>query len=190
MSVAAVVLAAGGSSRMGRPKQLLTIGGESLLRRAARTALNVGCDPVVLVLGASAGVLRGDLFDLPVAVVDNADWEAGPGTSVRAGMSALEAAEAVLFLACDQPFVDVKHLWGLINAWRASGLPMAASAYADTLGVPALFAASYFARLRNLPACAGAKKLLVSRPEHVAAVSFPAGAIDFDTPADVARAGI
>jgi molybdenum cofactor cytidylyltransferase len=192
MSVAAVVVAAGGSRRMGRPKQLLPFGGRSLLRRAAEAALGAGCDPVVVVLGASAELLREETAGWAVTVIDNPDWEQGPGTSVRAGMTKVEYAEAVLFLVCDQPFVDAEHLDRLINAWRESGLPMAASSYAETVGVPALFASSCFDDLRGLPPQAGAKKLLVSQPDRVAAVLFPAGAIDLDTPEDVAnlRAGL
>jgi molybdenum cofactor cytidylyltransferase len=187
MSVAAIVLAAGGSSRMGRPKQLLPFDGRTLLRRVVAAALDAGCHPVVVVLGAFRELLRQESSDLPVAAIDNPDWEAGPGTSINAGMTAIGAADAVVFLVCDQPFVDARHIQRLIDAWRASGLPMAASAYADTLGVPALFDASCFADLRAVAPHEGAKKLLTNRPNLVAAVSFPAGAVDLDTPEDLRR---
>jgi CTP:molybdopterin cytidylyltransferase MocA len=78
--VAAVVLAAGGSTRMGRPKQLLPWRGRSLLWRAADVALEAGCSPVVVVLGAAADRLRPELDGIPVTVVENPDWEQGPGT--------------------------------------------------------------------------------------------------------------
>jgi len=169
---------------MGQPKQLLRFDGQSLLRRTTAAALTAGCDPVVVVLGALGNPLRDELSGLPAIVLDNPDWEQGPGTSIRCGMTAIGTADAVTFLVCDQPFVDAEHLKRLIHAWRESGLPMAASAYADAIGVPALFDASCFADLRQLPPESGAKKLLLRHRERVAAVPFPGGAFDLDTPED------
>lgn len=108
MSVAAVVLAAGGSTRMGQPKQLLTFGGRTLLRRTAEVALGAGGDPVFVVLGAGAEQVASELDGLNVTAVVNGEWAAGPGTSVRAGIAALErlpGVEAAVFLLCDQPLV-------------------------------------------------------------------------------------
>ena len=188
MSVAAVVLAAGGSRRMGAPKQLLRFDGQSLLRNAINTALKANCDPVVVVLGAAGDRLRDEASVLSAIIIDNPDWEEGPGTSIRAGMPAVGDAEAVVFLLCDQPFVSAWHIQSLVKTWRESGLPMAASAYADTLGVPAIFDETRFRELRRLPSESGAKKLLLAQPDLVAAVPFPDGAVDLDTPADAARA--
>lgn len=183
---AAVVLAAGASSRMGRPKQLLAFRGQSLLRRAARVALEAGRNPVAVVLGAEAARVRPELAGLAVTVAVNPDWEDGPGTSVRLGLAAVEAADpdAVLFLLCDQPLVDAEHLCRLLAEFRVSGRPMVASAYAGVVGVPALFARECFAALRSLPPAAGARQLLSRNPDAVTAVPFPAGAVDLDTPAD------
>jgi molybdenum cofactor cytidylyltransferase len=186
-NVAAVVLAAGGSTRMGRPKQLLPWDGRTLLRHAVEVAGEAGCDPVVVVLGAAADRLRPELDGLPVTVVENPVWEQGPGSSVRVGLTAVGPADAVVFLVCDQPLVDAAHVRRLIVAERTTGRPMAASQYEDTLGVPALFARECIADLRALPPGAGARQLLARRPEAVAVVPFPAGAIDLDTPADYER---
>jgi len=185
--VAAVVLAAGGSTRMGRPKPLLPWGGRSLLRHAVGVALDAGCEPVVVVLGAAADRLRAELDGIPVVTAENPDWELGPGTSVRAGVDAVGPADAVVFLACDQPLVDAVHVRRLIDARRASGRPMAASEYAGSAGVPALFARECFPDLRALPAGSGAKQLLARRPDLVAVVPFPAGTVDLDTPEDYER---
>lgn len=188
--VAVAVLAAGGSSRMGRPKQLLPFCGRSLLRHAAEVALAADCGPVVAVLGANAGALRAELNGLPVEVVVNREWESGPGTSVRAAADAVEAMSgvaALVFLLCDQPLVSAEHVRQLIGASRASGVPMAASGYAGALGVPALFARECFHALRALDPAAGAKQLLARQPGAVAAVPLPDGAIDLDTPEDYAR---
>ncbi len=188
MPVAAIVLAAGGSSRMGRPKQLLPFRGRSLVRHAAETALDAGCDPVIVVVGAAAERVTAELTGLPVTVVVNPDWADGPGTSVRAGIvAAPESAEVALFLLADQPFIDAASLRSLLDAHTASGLPMAASGYAGSIGVPAVFARQCFPALLALDPAAGAKQVLARDPTGVVVVPFPAGAIDFDTPADYER---
>jgi molybdenum cofactor cytidylyltransferase len=183
---AVVVLAAGGSSRMGRPKQLLPVGGRTLLRRVAELA--VECGPTVIVLGAAAGRLTTELDGLPVTVAENPDWDRGPGTSVAAGVKAVdESADAVVFLLCDQPAVTADHVRRLIAAHETTGRPMAASGYGGSVGVPALFARELFPALRTLDPAAGAKQLLARNPERVAVIPFPNGAIDLDTPVDYER---
>lgn len=185
--VAAVILAAGGSTRMGRPKQLLPWNGRSLLRHTVNVAREAGCEPVIVVLGAAADRLRPELSGLPVTVTENPEWEEGPGTSIRAGLTPVGSADAVVFLACDQPLVDAAHVRRLIDAHRMTGRPMAASGYADSAGVPALFARECFPDLRSLPAESGAKQLFARRPDALAIVPFPAGAVDLDTPEDYER---
>lgn len=190
MSVAVVVLAAGGSSRMGRPKQLLPWHGRTLLRHAVEVACGSTHGPVVVVLGHGAAELAPEMDGLRVHVVENANWERGPGTSVRAGailVESLSEVEAAVFLLCDQPLVDEAHVGRLIAAWRESGRSMAASGYAGTAGVPALFDRGCFPALRGLEPTAGARQLLACRPYAVAVVPFPAGAIDLDTPEDYER---
>jgi len=106
MSIPAVILAAGASRRLGRPKQLVALEGETLLRRAARAAL-AGCAPVLVVLGSGADAMAANLAGLPVMLVGNAAWETGMASSIRAGIRALPAGAAgVLFLVCDQIAVD------------------------------------------------------------------------------------
>ncbi|MDB5307587.1 MAG: hypothetical protein JWO38_1789 [Gemmataceae bacterium] len=188
--VAVAVLAAGGSSRMGRPKQLLPFAGRSLLRHAAEVALAAECGPVVVVLGAGADRLHPEVDGLPVEVIVNSEWELGPGTSVRAAVETIEPnrqVDALVFLLCDQPRADAENVRRLIAVREATGLPMAASGYAGTLGVPALFARALFADLCALPPTAGAKQVLARRPDAVAVVPFPGGEIDLDTPEDYAR---
>lgn len=188
MKTAAVILAAGGSARMGRPKQLLRYQGQTFVRRIAETAQAAGCDPVLVVVGREHDAIAAELQDLAITLVPNEHWERGMGTSLRAGLEVLPAVDAVLILACDQPQVSTTLLRQLLVTHRESGQPMVASAYAGTLGVPALFAASCFARLRSLGGDAGAKGLLRSQPNDVASVPFPEGALDLDTPEDYERA--
>jgi molybdenum cofactor cytidylyltransferase len=191
MRIAAVVLAAGGSTRMGRPKQLLPFRGQSLIHHAIDAALEAGCRPVVAVLGASAERIEADIARLEIIISMNPNWRDGPGSSIRAGVLAVEALtepiDAILFLLCDQPRVDATHLTHLIDAGQSSGKPMAASAYAGTLGVPALFGRECFRALLSLDPRYGAKQLLNRDPDSVAAVPFPGGSIDLDTPADYLR---
>ena len=184
MRVAAIILAAGASSRLGKPKQLLELNGETLLRRAARSAFEAGCSPVVVVLGAEAECLRDELTGLSVSVVVNGDWKEGISSSIRAGLAHVNA-ERILLLSCDQPRVDGPALKRLVDLGLTSGKPIVASAYADTLGVPALFDRSLFGELLQLRGDEGAKRIILAQPERVARFAFPAAAIDIDTPADL-----
>ncbi|QEL20660.1 nucleotidyltransferase family protein [Limnoglobus roseus] len=187
MSVAGVVLAAGGSTRMGRPKQLLSVRGTSLVRHAVAAARDGGCEPVVVVLGANADAVGAELADLVVRTVRNGVWQDGPGTSVKAGVGAVGEADAVVILLCDQPFVDAAHVRRLVEEHHATGRPIVASAYSDAVGVPALFARTCFADLLALEPAGGAKLLLARNRDRVAVVPFPAGGVDLDTPADYER---
>ncbi|GLH69185.1 hypothetical protein GETHPA_07180 [Geothrix rubra] len=182
MSVAAVVLAAGSGRRMGGPKALLVVDGETLLRRAARTALAAGCTPVVAVVGPWAP----DLEDLEVLVVPNPQADEGMASSIRAGLAALpEGVEAVLLLAVDQPAVDPGLLRDLLALFRASGGRPAACAYGESLGIPAIFPAHLLPDLMDLRGDRGAKAILLR--EGAIGLPFPEGARDLDRPEDLAR---
>jgi molybdenum cofactor cytidylyltransferase len=182
--LAAILLAAGGSSRMGRPKQLLRYDGQSLLRRAASVALAAGCDPVAVVLGSRAEEMMPELEGLTLTTTFNEHWPRGIGTSIRHGVSRLpiDVTRSYLLLA-DQPLITpdvLRHLAG-------STKPVAACQYADTLGPPVLVSRELFPNLLALPDDRGAKHLWISRPEIVEAMPFPDGSIDIDTPEDYAR---
>ncbi len=186
--VFSVLLAAGGSSRMGSPKQLLTLEGESLVRRAARAALGSACDGVVAVLGAHAEAVAGELAGLDLTQVRNSDWGEGIGASIRCGLEEVLAreptCEAVLLVLADQPGVTSALLDRLVAEWRAGECGLVACAYAGSLGAPALFARAHFEALRGLGGDRGAKALLLERESEVRRVEFPDGAIDIDTPQD------
>lgn len=189
--VGAVILAAGSSSRMGRPKQLLRFGGETLLRRAALAALGAGCDPVVVVTGARALQTRDELRGLGVLEVENLLWETGMGSSVRAGVESLLKARAgtnaVVLMLCDQPFVNADVVAALVAAHRETGLDVVASQYGGGLGVPALFGRTLFDELTRLEGQAGAKQLIKRHAARAHFVPFPGGEIDVDTPDDFSR---
>ena len=171
MRVGAVVLAAGASTRLGRPKQLATLAGVRLLERSVRVATAAGCAPVVVVLGAAAEEIA-RACDLGAAlVVRNDDWAEGMASSIRVGIGALVELEGAIVMTCDQPAVTAEHLRALMGASRV------ASSYAGRRGVPAFFPASDFAALRMLRGDAGARSLLADAP----AIELAGGELDVDT---------
>lgn len=189
--VGAVILAAGSSSRMGRPKQTLHYRGESLLRRAALAALDAGCRPVVVVTGAHAELSRRELEGLDVREVLNTLWETGMASSVRAGVEALVRADAdtsaAVLMLCDQPHVTADVISRLVEAHRATRKPVVASAYGEGFGVPALFGRALFAELARLEGAAGAKQVIKRHAAEAHFLSFPRGEVDVDTPDDFSR---
>jgi molybdenum cofactor cytidylyltransferase len=189
--VGAVILAAGSSSRMGSPKQILPFRGESLLRRAARAALDAGCFPVVVVTGAHAELSRRELDGLDVREAFNPRWETGMASSIAQGLAGLVAADAdaaaAVFLLCDQPHVTAKVINGLAAAHRATRKPVIASAYGGSFGVPALFSRPLFAELAKLEGGAGAKQVIERYAAEAHFLPFPEGEVDVDTRDDFSR---
>lgn len=187
-NVGAIILAAGGSSRFGQAKQLLSFQGESLVRRAVRAAIDAGCACVTVVVGDARDRIETELRETAAVIVKNPEWQRGLGTSIRCGLRRLLSSQpeldAVVLLACDQPFVDASVITSLIAQQENSGKPIVACSYANTLGVPALFDRGCFESLLALPDDPGAKALIESRPADVAQIEFEKGAIDIDTPAD------
>jgi molybdenum cofactor cytidylyltransferase len=200
--IAAVILAAGGSSRLGQPKQLLMFRCETLVRRAVRAAAEASCKPILAIVGDYGEAVRRtlDIRDSRISsssglepvvrpiVVENEEWRRGMGTSIRRGLEQLpKDVEAAVLLTCDQPFLDGSIVRQLIAAHEETGKPIVASSYANTLGVPALFDRSCFDALLALPDDSGAKALIAARPDDVATVNFEGGALDIDTPNDLDR---
>lgn len=193
MRVGAVVLAAGGSTRLGRPKQLVRYAGEPLVRRAARAVIDAGARPVVVVLGARAHDVAPALDGVPaLTVVTHARWADGLGASLAAGLRALDALDpdtppdGVLLTVCDQPLVDAAALGVLLEAFTGPGCAAAAE-YAGTLGVPAVIGRDHLDALRAATGDAGAGRWLRAHTALVTRVPLAAAAFDVDTEADVAR---
>jgi molybdenum cofactor cytidylyltransferase len=187
-NVGVIILAAGGSSRFGQAKQLLSFQGESLVRRAVRTAMEAGCACVTVVVGDSRARIENELRETPAVIVENQEWQRGLGTSIRCGIRHLLSSQpdldAVVLLACDQPFVNASVITSLVAQRENSRKPIVACSYANTLGIPALFDRACFESLLALPDDSGAKTLIESRSADVAQIEFEKGAIDIDTPAD------
>ena len=178
----AIVLAAGASRRLGRPKQLLEIAGESLLRRAVNAALATAPARTLIALGAEIDGCRATLAGLPVEIVEVANWDDGMGATLAAAVAAVGADAAVLVLGIDQPALAGEHLLRLLQAWRDAPEAPVASAYAGIVGTPAVFPASWRTRLMALRGDRGARVLL--RESAVSSVDAPELALDIDEPGD------
>jgi molybdenum cofactor cytidylyltransferase len=182
-----ILLAAGGSSRLGRPKQLLPYGNKTLVQHVLDTALAASPKQMVMVTGAHRELApENDSFH----TIHNADWKEGIASSIRCGLHAIlknePGLEAVIFIVCDQPYISATLLKELTDAHAVTGKEIVASAYADTVGIPALFGKSFFTALLQLKGDEGAKRIIMQNPESVAVVGFPQGNIDIDTAGDYA----
>lgn len=190
-AIGTIILAAGASTRLGTPKQLLHYRGQSLLRHTAEVAIASGCHPIIVVLGAQAERLEAEVEQLPVSVVKNNHWAKGMSSSIQTGLAVLQSihpsVKAVVILLCDQPFVSAALVHQLIEGYHRTGKPIVASEYADAVGVPALFSHVLFPVLMTLPADRGARYVIQNRAQAVIRVPFSLGEIDIDTPDDYER---
>lgn len=186
--VAAVILAAGGSTRLGEPKQLIEVGGLPLVRRAAMAAADAGAHPIVVVLGADNHQILPALEGLPnVRIALNSRWETGLASSLAAGLSALgdpPEVDGALIVLADQPFVDAHALRILVDAFGTDRI--VASSYSNILGVPAVIGREFFGELSGLTGDKGAGPWLRTRPGDVMSIPLIASPLDIDTPQDVA----
>lgn len=181
MRVAGIVLAAGSSARLGRPKQLLPFRGRPILAVTIANALASKLDQVVVVLGKSAAEIQTALGTAPVSVVINERYAEGQSTSLLAGLATLDPkVDAVLFLLGDQPTVAPAVIDALIDAFAEGHGPIIQPSYRGTSGNPVLFARSLFPSLEKITGDAGARSLLKSRPELITHIP-----VDADIPPDV-----
>lgn len=181
--IAAIVLAAGASTRLGSPKQLQKLGNETLLERAVGMAREAGCSPVIVVLGAEyEQVLKHSALGDVVPVI-NHEWAEGMGSSIRLGVRTCglvaKYTRGLLVMTCDQPAVTSAHLGLLMEGQREK-----ASRYAGRNGVPAFFPARHFGKLMALGGKVGARELLASAD----IVELEHGELDVDTVEDLERA--
>lgn len=189
MTIGTIILAAGESSRLGQPKQLLEKNGQPLIRHMAQLAHDLNAGPVVVVVGANAEPITEALHDIQVRVVTNPDWKSGMASSLKIGVETLERAlpDAILVLLTDQPYVSRALVEQLIETATSTHKAIVASEYGDTLGVPVLFRPEFYDALKSLEGDTGARKLVQKHPDDVAGVPFEQGNIDLDTPEDVAK---
>jgi len=178
-----IILAAGSSSRLGKPKQNLVYKGQTLLQRAIETARSTASETIVLILGANADVIIPTINNQDIYIIQNNSWPEGMASSIRLGVTKTQEINpditSVILMLCDQPFIDTHILNMLMLAKTKSGI--AACGYNDTIGTPALFDKAYFNELLELKGGEGAKKLLTKYADVATIVPFEKGKIDIDT---------
>ncbi len=190
--IAGVVLAAGTSSRMGRNKLLLRVGGVSLLRRAVAAACVGGLEPVLVVLGHQRERALDELVGLSCIPIFNGEYARGMNSSVRAGLSGVpaDACGAVLMLA-DMPFVSAGMVSELIARYRATGAPLVMPSYGELLAPPIFYRRDLFGELTGTPDGDGCGKRVVKQHRaHAVEVQWPSSLLtDLDSPEDFERVG-
>lgn len=188
--IGGLLLAAGGSSRLGRPKQLIRHRGKALIRHAAEALVNAGCSPVGAVLGSEIEGSTAELVGLGVNILINEEWKSGMGLSIVHGMRQLLLIEpmldAVLITLCDQPQITHEYLERFLVLFRDSGAGIIASEHRDIKGVPALFSRDHFDELLSLQGDIGARDL-IRRSSKVATIRTDAVFSDIDNPEDLAK---
>jgi molybdenum cofactor cytidylyltransferase len=183
--IAGIILAAGAASRMGQPKLLLPWKGETLIHKAAQTALDALLNPVVIVTGAGAQEITDAVKGLPVSIAHNPDWQTGQSTSVRAGIRALPAStQAVIFLLGDQPFVTAELIHALVKTYLQNHSVILAPFIGKQRANPVIFDRSIFNELCQLEGDAGARSIFKKYPPEAMPWSDERILFDIDTPED------
>jgi molybdenum cofactor cytidylyltransferase len=183
-----LILAAGNSSRLGEPKQLLRYKGKTLISNVVDAATSLVPTRVTVVTGANAELISNELSKSSVSIVYNPHWQEGMSSSIRIGITHLKDKnphlQGVILSVSDQPFVSSSLFLTLIETAKSTGKSIVASLYNNTFGTPVLFQKQYFDSLLCLKGVEGAKKLIKQFPEDVATIPFPLGGIDIDTQED------
>ena len=191
LKIGGIMLAAGGSSRLGQPKQFLQFEGKTLLRRAAEALVESNCAPVIAVLGAEKEKAERQLDDLPVSICWNPEWRTGMSSSIRVGLKDLllidPDLDAVLITLCDQPFVNAGTVGLITDRFAETNKRMIAARYGGVAGVPALFSREMFDALSELSGDKGARDLLRDPNASIETVEIREAAIDIDTHDDLGR---
>ena len=182
-----IILAAGASRRMGRPKQLLKIDNQTLIERAIAITQALENQQTVVVLGANAEKIIPFIpSHLSLDFIINENWEQGMGTTLKAGLEFLLTKEmdlsAVIVMVCDQPYLSTKVLQELIDRYHETKAEIVATSYNNIIGVPALFSKALFDNLIGLDKDEGARKIIKRYEGQMEVIDFPKGIYDLDTP--------
>ncbi|UKT62259.1 nucleotidyltransferase family protein [Pedobacter mucosus] len=186
-NTAIIILAAGNSSRLGKPKQLLQFQNKTLLQNVCKEAENAGLNPIIVVIGANDKEVENILTDQNISIIKNGSWQDGMSSSIIIGLTALTAyktVENIVISVCDQPYINAGIFKALIEEKNKSTKGIVASAYANTLGTPVLFDKKYIKALQKLTGNDGAKKLLKIFQSDIAKITFLKGEVDIDTKTD------
>lgn len=185
---AVLMIAAGESKRMGSPKQLLVVEGETIINRMIHIVKKAVNFPTYVILGAFAETIQAQFPNLEINIVNNTHWQEGMASSIRLGLNTakaqIPALDGVMVVVCDQPYITESTITALLQLQKEKDTPMAAAYYDDVMGTPALFHSSIFNELLSLKGDMGAKRIIQSRPEEVAKLHFEKGLLDIDTKED------
>lgn len=182
--VAGVILAAGGSSRFGEIKQLLPWKHKNIINTVVETTALAGLDPILVVLGANAGLIQASLDNGTVQVVTNPDWDKGQSTSLKAGVTAIRhTVDGVLFLLCDQPHLTVNLVDAVVEEGLRSG-KVVTPIIDDRRANPVYFPASCFPLFDTLEGDAGGRQIIPACPHTTLPWLDDWMARDIDTPED------
>lgn len=184
-NIPAIILAAGESTRMKQPKQLLPWGNSTLLGHTIGVAQKSNADEVYVVLGANARKIGREISKATTTVIINEDWRLGIGSSIsRASHYLLNTGKtyrALLFMLCDQPLIDAAYLNEMLYAWGTANKKIIATAYGQGQGVPALFHKMYIPELMALEGDSGAKEVILRNSDAVLTLEPDGKQIDLDT---------
>jgi len=185
--IGAAILAAGSSSRLGKPKQLVPFRGKPLLQHAIDVSAQVTLTNRWIILGAYEEAIKGEIDFKSSELISNPNWEEGMAASIRiaAERAEKEDLDALLIILSDQPFINAELLGALLRFYEPNKGLIMASEYNDILGVPALFDRAYYQELMKLSGDAGARKLISAFRAKVKSVKFEKGSIDIDTKRDL-----
>ena len=187
--LSAIILAAGGSSRYGQCKQLVEINGSSLVRLSAnKLSALFPIHMITVVVGANSEAVAQAVTDIPVNIVVNEYWQQGLASSLKAGLNSVKPdCRAVMITLCDQVLITEEHLRQLLEQWFADPCKIIASAYAGTVGTPAIIPAEFYPDILALEGDAGAKSILKNNAARVRTLPIPEGEFDLDVPADLEK---
>ena len=188
-NIGIIILAAGTSRRLGKPKQLIPYLGKPLIQNITEVAINSSYQPIIVVLGAYKDIIEPHLNHFNINLAFNEKWSQGISTSIKCGLNYIQKLESnldgIILMLCDQPFVSSHLINQLVVKYRQENPLIVACEYSDIIGVPALFDKSLFSELFNLTGDIGAKKLILRYHKDVLKIPFAKGEIDLDTLDDI-----
>lgn len=180
-----IILAAGNSSRLGQPKQLLAYKNTNLLKNTIQAASLLPNTIIIVVMGSNQELIKNELNSTNIEISYNPDWESGMSSSIAKGLNDLlliaPDVEKCIISVCDQPFITHTVFENLLTEYNKTGKGIVASSYAETVGIPVLFDKKYFKELLGLKGQEGAKKIINNFLSDSVAVPFQKGNIDIDT---------
>ena len=187
-NIGIVLLAAGSSSRLGRPKQLLKYQHQTLLQHSIQAAISSIASKVIVILGAHAHAIKSEIDWHNIPIVVNLHWQEGMASSIRCGINSMieinPAIEGIIIMVCDQPHISAVLLNKLFTTYQHTKKKIIPCGYENIIGTPVFFHRSFFPELLQLSGDMGAKNIISKHADKIAIVSFPEGKIDIDTELD------